>query len=306
MKAARLAASVFVTATILYAAAPAHAGKPAKMSTPTLACAGSTQTSISILVTAGATGAPAGFTIQWMTAADYAVYGWPSPTICDGSFSGNASDSRYALAPGASVTVSIGDLLLDNGTSTTCGGADLLCGTAYVFRAFAHATSSLNRSDFTANLFCNTLACGSTGACTLTQGYWKNHNDAVCVTDATSPLCVHWPITSLTLGTVSYDETQLLAIFATPGKGNGLLTLAHQLIAAKLNIANGADGTAVSTAIVDADTMIGGLVVPPVGTGSLDPSVTDALVTVLANYNQGLTGPGHCGGTETDPSGDAQ
>ena len=73
-----------------------------------------------------------------------------------------------------------------------------------------------------------------------------------------------------------------------------MIALAHQLIAAKLNVANGADATAVAQAISDADALIGALVVPPIGAGFLAPSVTSALTTALANYNEGATGPGHC------------
>ena len=103
-------------------------------------------------------------------------------------------------------------------------------------------------------------------------------------------------MSGLTLGGVAYTQAQLLAVFDTPVAGNGLISLAHQLIAAKLNIANGATGTAINSTIAAADALIGSLVVPPIGTGHLDPSATSALVTALTNYNEGITGPGHCGG----------
>jgi len=50
----------------------------------------------------------------------------------------------------------------------------------------------------------------------------------------------------------------------------------------------------VAQAIADADALIGSLVVPPVG-GSLPSSTTSALTEALAEYNEGVTGPGHCG-----------
>src|SRR5258705_5036 len=59
--------------------------------------------------------------------------------------------------------------------------------------------------------------------CTYTQGYWKNHPNA-------------WPVTSLTLGTVNYTKAQLIQILEEDVNGNGLISLAHQLIAALLNI----------------------------------------------------------------------
>jgi hypothetical protein len=103
-----------------------------------------------------------------------------------------------------------------------------------------------------------------------------------------------WKASSLWLGAVSYTDLQLCSILNTPVGGNGLISLAHQLIAAKLNIAKGASSSAIAQAIADADALIGSLVIPPVGSGSLAPSATSALVTALTNYNEGITGPGHC------------
>ena len=73
-----------------------------------------------------------------------------------------------------------------------------------------------------------------------------------------------------------------------------MISLAHQLIAAKLNIANGADATAIQSSINAADALIGNLVIPPVGSGFLAQSATSTLVTALTNYNEGATDPGHC------------
>jgi hypothetical protein len=267
--------------------------------TPTLNCGSSSQTSINVVVTAGPSGAPAGFTVQWVTAAALAANNgaWPA-TSCGASFSGQANGSRYDLGAGESVTVTIGDILSDAGASVDPGcGIPLVCGTDYAFRVFAHADNSHNASQKSDPIICSTLPCGhDIGGCTLTQGYWKTHNDTVCATNPNSPLCVIWPVHDLTLGTVNYNQAQLLAILnQTPAGGNGLVSLAHQLIAAKLNIANGASSTpGVDSAIAAADALIGAKVVPPVGTGSLPPSSTGPLVTVLDQYNNGFTGPGHC------------
>ncbi len=131
------------------------------------------------------------------------------------------------------------------------------------------------------------VVCGS--LCTFSLGFWKTH------------YADSWPnvvvSSGLTLGTVSYTAAELENIFNTAPAGNGLIILAHQLIAAKLNIARGADGSSIAGAIAAADALIGGLVVPPVGGGSLAPAATGALTTALDNYNNGLTGPGHCSGS---------
>jgi hypothetical protein len=298
-----LGCAAIAVALIFFSTPPTVSAKN-KMSTPTLACGVSTQTSIEIIVTAGATGAPAGFSLQWITATQFAngpdgILGtaddntWPSSDdaqLCKGSFSGNANLSRYELGPGESVTVNVGEFLFDNGASTNCSGA-LVCGTEYVFRAFAHASNSLNRSDFTANHSCSTLSCGGgdTGGCTFTQGYWKTHGPIPTGNNQNE-----WPVTNLTLGTVNYTDLELQAIFDTPANGNGLIALAHQLIAAKLNIANGADPTDAAQCIAAADALIGGLVIPPGGSGWLAPSATSSLTTCLTDYNEGQSGPGHC------------
>jgi hypothetical protein len=232
----------------------------------------SAASNIAINVTAGQTGAPAGFSIQWMTLADYVAlrHQWPvtmevpnaqASSFCKANFSGIVPSSGcvpYNLQPGQSVTVTIGDdSLYDNcAVSSPCAGAPLLCNTAYVIRASAlDATGQLRVSE---TITCATIACVGGDSCTYTQGYWRNHPDS-------------WPVTSLTLGTVTYQAAELMAILDDPARGNGLVILAHQLIAAKLNIANGADPSAVQQAITDADNMVGALVVPPVGNGYLQP-----------------------------------
>lgn len=271
----------------------ALAQKKLPLAVPTVECTGETQASIYLQVCAGATGAPAGFSLQWMTADDYAANGsaWylsDDPRLCKASFSGNANISRYNLAAGECVQVNIGELLFDNGASTNCPDA-LVCGTDYVFRSFAHATSAKMRSDFTANIVCGTLDCDSVGTCTYTQGYWKTHGPV-----PTGNNVNEWPVNSLQLGSVLYTDLELQAILDKPAAGNGLIVLAHQLIAAKLNVANGADPTDVAAAIAAADLLIGGLVVPPAGSGYLAPGLTSGLVATLTAYNEGLTGPGHC------------
>lgn len=290
---------------------PTPSPSAGKITTPTLECGAGTQTSINVIVgaPAGGTGLPAGFSLQWITADALAkgpdgITGtaddntWPasdSEALCKGSFSGNANLSRYNLAAGESVSVNVGDFLLDQGASTNCSG-ELECGTTYAFRAFGHATNTLNRSDFTANHFCSTLACGGGDCgdqgCTRTQGYWKTHGPEGCATGNNTNV---WSVTNLSLGSTNYTDLQVCSILNQPVGGNGILALAHQLIAAKLNIASGASvPNGVASCISAADSLINGQVIPPVGAGSLDPGATNTLTTCLREYNEGDTGPGHC------------
>lgn len=80
------------------------------------------------------------------------------------------------------------------------------------------------------------------GACHYTPGYWKNHPEA-------------WPVTSLTVGCVTYNQADLLVILGKPVKGDATIILAHHLIAAKLNVANGADDSIAGT-IAQADNLL--------------------------------------------------
>ncbi len=290
---------------LLSATAGWAAPKATKMDTPLLSCGAATLASLDMLVCAGiVTGAPAGFSLQWVTAAQLAagpdgIVGtlddntWPdseSPDMCKASLSGNANGSSYNLGKGQCSTINVGDNLFDNpGASSNCASTPLECGTIYAFRSFAHANSTLFRSNFTTNLLCSTQECPVEGGCTFTQGYWKTHGPIPTGNNSNE-----WPVTSLTLGTVTYTDLELQSIFDTPAGGNGLISLAHQLMAAKLNIANGADGSSVAGAIAAADALIGSRVVPPVGTGSLPNSQTSSLNGTLTSFNEGAIGPGHC------------
>jgi hypothetical protein len=245
-----------------------------------VACGSSASSNIGFDVTAGPTGTANGFVIEWITLADFIANGnqWPddAASICEANF-------QYNLAPNQTITVVIGDdRLFDSfGVRSDCSGDPLLCDTAYIFRCRANETPSCSASDWSSSIKCSTLPCSPGQNCTYTQGYWKNHTDV-------------WPLQSLTLGAVSYNASQLLQILNRPAQGNGLVISAHQLIAAKLNEANGADSTAVQQSVIDADNMIGGLIVPPIGNGYLPPGQTSNLTDTLTEYNEGTIGPGHC------------
>jgi hypothetical protein len=146
----------------------------------------------------------------------------------------------------------------------------LTCGKDYVFQVAAGLNTMFSTPTEVTNA-CRTNC--PTGGCTRTQGYWKNHEEA-------------WPVSSLVLGTngQTYSKAQLLTILRSPVRGNGLISLAHQLIAAKLNAAAGAGCTAAAALISQADAKIGARVI---GFDSLPTSETTGLVTGLDNYNNG-------------------
>ena len=113
------------------------------------------------------------------------------------------------------------------------------------------------------------------------MGFWKTHP-------------AQWPVTSLTLGSQTYTQAELLTLLTTPVGGDASLILAEQLIAAKLNIANGADPTPISSTIADADSLLSGFAgklpynVRP-NSDSGHTMIHDA--SVLAQYNGGALHP---------------
>src|SRR5688572_1913984 len=85
-------------------------------------------------------------------------------------------------------------------------------------------------------------------ACPLSQGYWKNHAEA-------------WPRRVLVLGSFTrsehtYPQSALLALLDESSKGDVSLILARQLIAAKLNVANGTNPGPISASLADADALL--------------------------------------------------
>jgi hypothetical protein len=125
--------------------------------------------------------------------------------------------------------------------------------------------------------------------CVFGFGYWKNHPEA-------------WPVTELQLGNVTYTQDQLLSIMHEPVRGNGLVSLAHHLITAKLNVANGADPSCIQQTIADADALIGDLVVPPIGDGNLRPGDVNALKNTLEDYNEGDLCAPSCDNSSPSPT----
>jgi hypothetical protein len=202
----------------------------------------------------------------------------------DGSFTGTPTKhtgegtiTSYVLAPSQTVTIEIGDLFDETGVLTS-DTDELEPGVTYVMCAFANEFAGQPRSAYSATYERMT---GPRTDCLFTQGYWKNHPSA-------------WPVSSLTLGTVSYTAAELMSILNTPAQGNGLIFLAHQLIATKLNIALGASGAAIASTVTAADAMIGGLVVPPVGAGYLAPATASGLTNTMDDYNNGELGSDPC------------
>jgi len=127
--------------------------------------------------------------------------------------------------------------------------------------------------------------------CPLTQGYWKNHLGT-------------WPITAINLGFKTYntasasDVQALLTILNTPVQGAANIDLEHQLIAAELNVASGANSGPISATISSAISALlasGGV---NVNSASAAGQVMENMAATLDSFNEG-TLPGVCAAGST-------
>ena len=249
------------------------------------------RTSVTLRVQAGSGGAPAGFIVEWLPADQYrALGGWPvsAASINGSDFTGvptlyvTPGVESFQLGAGQVAEVVIGELFDETGIETS-DHAELAEGAEYAVRVRAMAAGpGREESANSTTITCRTSPRTSID-CTVSQGYWENHPES-------------WSrVLTLTLGSVTYTQAQILAILRQPARGNGLVSLAHQLIATRLNLLLGVVPPAsVSLAVDLADTTIGTLVVPPIGGGQLLPCSTSALTWMFREFNSGSIGPGHC------------
>ena len=124
------------------------------------------------------------------------------------------------------------------------------------------------------------------GTCPFGQGYWKNNPGS-------------WPVESLVLGDEVYTKAESLMILNTPvgngKKSDASLIVAYQLIAAKLNVANGVDPTPLGTAISDADALLApynGRLPYQVMSKTAGGQYMVSLALLLESFNQGYLTPG--------------
>jgi hypothetical protein len=139
-------------------------------------------------------------------------------------------------------------------------------------------------------VFTNTPVPPPSNGCTLTLGYWKTHPEDW--DQAGDPNTA-----SFITGTTFYNsgKTYLEILNTPPAGGTAYIILAHQFIAAELNVGAGASTTpAVDAALSGAAAYFAGA---PAGIPKPTGALRDQLISwadILDSYNNGFTGPGHC------------
>ena len=199
MRATRVLSSLILSASLV-GASIAHAADP--LDTPAVTTLETGSVLADVAITAGSTGAPAGFTVQWMKASDFdALGGWPTdesatalnvaiflgvPTLntIDGTVS-------YMLSPYETATIQLGDLFDETGVLTIRGAHELESGTDYIYRVRANAsndpTAPFSPSDFSSDSHFSTSPHDDHEDCVHSAGHWRSHGEK-------------WPVSSLRLG----------------------------------------------------------------------------------------------------------
>ena len=131
------------------------------------------------------------------------------------------------------------------------------------------------------------IAVRAAAACARSPRAWRSEGE--------------WPTRALGLGVWGYDDTQLRALLHTPVRANGLTALAHELVAAKLNLTSHPESSDHGELIAEADERISWLIVPPVGTDALRPEIVTELVQQLRALNLGDAGLESCAGVRVLP-----
>jgi hypothetical protein len=163
------------------------------------------------------------------------------PTInCPGNVSKMADLGKCTASPTFAPT--IGD---NCSVSATCSPPS---GSAFPLGTTMDTCTATDQAGLPASCsFSVTATAGN--KCPLGQGFWKNHTNL-------------WAVNSLTLGSVTYNKTQLISILNSPTKGDASVILADSLIAALLSQANGSNPAPFCSTSADANSLLNSCTVP--------------------------------------------
>jgi hypothetical protein len=206
------------------------------------------------------------------------------------------SDEHCVTTP---VTVCLADLV-DHCRSFTCQ-VPVTCANAPAFEDTATLTTNDTQKTSTATCSVPIAPCGE--GCSLTWGYWKTHAIPDCGNSGNPHPDATWlklpgGLGSLTMFFLS-GQTYCDVLLTAPQGGNAYYILAHQYIAAQLNQLAGASIPADVLDAFNKATVLFQTYTPAdlnkkTGTASKLRAKFIGYAGLLASYNEGLVGPGHC------------
>lgn len=239
------------------------------------------------------------FLIDYDSAAEAVTFGAPTTelddcidVVDDAGTPGNLLDD-VDLG-----TVCLGDLVAGSKTLTYTLdiGPFEVCGPQQFVNTASFATSDQDGEgdDTGSDTYTVTIdvACPS---CTLTQGYWKTHS-----INGPAPYDDTWALIGEETIFFLSDQSYYEVMWTTPQGGNAYYILAHQYIAAELNVLAGAVMPAsVQTAFDDATALFNTYTPAQVAElkGQAGKALRSEFITaagVLGAFNEGDLGPGHC------------
>ncbi|MEW5797302.1 MAG: SdrD B-like domain-containing protein [Candidatus Zixiibacteriota bacterium] len=142
-------------------------------------------------------------------------------------------------------------------------------------------------------------------SCTYSKGYWKNHAGFGPQDDVVTPLLPLWLGLADSTNSLAIADAQTAVdvlsqnVYGDPS--NGITKLYAQLLAAKLNIANGADPADIAQTVGDADSFLGSHDWTAWETIDIEQRrIVLGWKDLLDQYNNGLIGPGHCDSDDDD------
>jgi hypothetical protein len=180
------------------------------------------------------------------------------------------------------------------GPYQTCGNYTVVNTAEFITVACdtSTATGATGSDTATANI---SVPCNG---CTHTIGFWKTHAGGVGNNpDLVTELLPQWLGTPGGAKSIQVTTAaQAIQLLSFSGEAfNGINKLYAQLLAAKLNIAYGADGTVVSSIISSADAYLATHNAADWNSLSRpQKNIINSWATTLDNYNNGLLGVPHC------------
>ena len=128
--------------------------------------------------------------------------------------------------------------------------------------------------------------------CTRSKGYWKTHSAY-----GPAPYDSAWALMGEDSTFFLSNQTNYEVMWTPPSGGNAYYMLAHQYIATSINILNGADPSEIQDAYDNATDLFEMYTPEEIGALKGNNPIRQEFIglkSMLAQYNEGEIGPGHC------------